>query len=218
MVLLWRLVLGKPGIDKAARATERPAPTEPISLDGLAVRGDHTASVVMVVYSDFECAFCGRFARDVLPTIHRDYIRTNKVALLFAHFPLLRIHPNAARVAEAVECAGTQGKFWEMHDLFFSDPKRSNSQPARFLASANAIGLELVGFRDCLEKGRMRARVDDSLSKARQLGVVATPTTMVGLRQPDGTARMLRRLDGARSIPEVRAALDDAVVQARRRD
>ena len=39
--------------------------------------------------------------------------------IAFLHFPLTRIHPNAAGAHFAAECAGAQGKFWEMHDLLF---------------------------------------------------------------------------------------------------
>jgi protein-disulfide isomerase len=43
------------------------------------------------------------------------------VSLSFAQFPLTQIHPNAPGAAAVALCAGKQGKFWEMHDLLFTN-------------------------------------------------------------------------------------------------
>jgi protein-disulfide isomerase len=46
------------------------------------------------VFSDFECPYCGRFAREVLPIIEKEYVNPGRVELAFNHVPLA-IHPNA---------------------------------------------------------------------------------------------------------------------------
>lgn len=82
-----------------------------------AIKGDPDAPVVIVEYSDFQCPFCRRWYTDVLPELEGRI--GAEVALAFAHFPLSQIHPNAEAAHVAAECAGEQGKFWEMHDLLF---------------------------------------------------------------------------------------------------
>ncbi len=84
---------------------------------GASIEGNPGASVVVIEYSDFECPFCRRWYKDTLPSI-RDLVG-DEVAIAFLHFPLVQIHPNAAGAHFAAECAGEQGKFWEMHDLLF---------------------------------------------------------------------------------------------------
>ena len=84
---------------------------------GASIEGDPGARVVVIEYSDFQCPFCRRWYDDTLPEV-RDLVGTD-VAIAFLHFPLVQIHPNAAGAHLAAECAGEQGKFWEMHDLLF---------------------------------------------------------------------------------------------------
>lgn len=84
---------------------------------GAAIKGDPDAPVVIVEYSDFQCPFCRRWYTDVLPELEGRI--GGEIALAFAHFPLSQIHPNAEAAHVAAECAGEQGKFWEMHDLLF---------------------------------------------------------------------------------------------------
>ena len=80
--------------------------------------GDKNSKVIIVEYSDFECPFCGRFYSQTFKQLEREYSDKN-VALVYRHFPLSSIHPNAQKAAEASECAGEQGKFWEIHDMLF---------------------------------------------------------------------------------------------------
>lgn len=79
------------------------------------VKGGSDAVVKIVEFSDFECPFCKR----TLPTIEALFNKYgDKISLEYRHFPL-SIHAKAQKAAEASECAGEQGKFWEMHDMIF---------------------------------------------------------------------------------------------------
>lgn len=80
------------------------------------VEGDASAKVTLVEYSDFECPYCMNHA-STLKQILEEY--SGKVRLVYRHFPL-SFHANAQLAAEASECAGDQGKFWEMHDKLFT--------------------------------------------------------------------------------------------------
>lgn len=80
------------------------------------VRGSQSAKVKVVVFSDFECPYCVR----AVPTekaLMEKY--GNSISFEFRHNPL-PFHANAQKAAEATECAGEQGKFWEMHDVIFA--------------------------------------------------------------------------------------------------
>src|SRR5579862_3148561 len=79
--------------------------------------GPEHAPVVLVEYGDFECPLCKQAAPTVRMLLERF---AGRVRLVFRHFPLEEAHPHALAAAEAAECAGGQGKFWEMHDLLFA--------------------------------------------------------------------------------------------------
>ena len=77
------------------------------------------APVKIVEFSDFECPFCER----VYPTMKALEAKFgSKISLEYRQYPL-SFHPNAQKAAEASECAGEQGKFWEMHDALFEVQK-----------------------------------------------------------------------------------------------
>lgn len=64
------------------------------------VRGD----VLVVEYADAECPFCVQF-HSTMTTMMSEY--QDRVGFVYRHFPLPpRMHPNAARYAAAIECAG----------------------------------------------------------------------------------------------------------------
>lgn len=80
-------------------------------------RGATSGSVVIVEFSDYQCPYCGA----VEPTIEKVLQNYPQVTLYYRNFPLTQLHPNAQKAAEAAQCAGEQGKFWEYHDLLFAN-------------------------------------------------------------------------------------------------
>ena len=83
------------------------------------VRGNKNAPIRIVDFSDFQCPFCER-AYPTMKALEAKY--GNKLSLEYRHFPL-SFHPYAQKAAEASECAGEQGKFWQMHDAMFEAQK-----------------------------------------------------------------------------------------------
>ncbi len=125
-VIAAELAGGPTSLDEYSDDIRRLAETEPPRFAILSERPDFTgapiegspdAAVVVVEFSDFQCPFCQRWYYESLPEI-REQVGEG-VAIAFLHFPLTQRHPNAAGAHFAAECAGAQGKFWEMHDLLF---------------------------------------------------------------------------------------------------
>ena len=115
-VVAWHKLIG-PQLRSGRTSIE--IPRSPVAIDGLYQSGSDSAHVAMIVVSDFECPFCGRFAREVLPDITRRYVETGRLLLVFDDLPLEGIHPRALRRSMIAECAGRQGHFWDVHDLLF---------------------------------------------------------------------------------------------------
>lgn len=91
---------------------------EVIGVDDDAVMGNKDAPVTMVSCEDYQCPFCQRAYQQTFPQIKQKYIDTGKVKYVFRDFPLA-FHPQAELASEAAECAGDQGKYFEMHDKLF---------------------------------------------------------------------------------------------------
>jgi protein-disulfide isomerase len=95
------------------------------------VKGNPDASITILIFSDFQCPFCSRYA-NTLQQVLNQY--PEDVKLVFKHFPL-GFHQYAQQAAQAAECAGTQGKFWEMHDALF-DLTASNNLNSQTINNA----------------------------------------------------------------------------------
>ncbi|HET9878401.1 MAG TPA: Na+/H+ antiporter NhaA [Candidatus Limnocylindria bacterium] len=172
--------------------SDLPAPVDP-SRDH--VRGPADALVTLVEYGDYECPFCRRAAPVVDELLARS---EGTVRFVMRHLPLTDVHPNAALAAEAVEAAGAQGKFWEMHDRLL-DP-RSPLQAADLVGHAEAIGLDTDAFERDLHRGRFGARVARDVASAEAAGVAGTPTFFINER----------RYRGAYDLASLEAAVDRA--------
>lgn len=100
-----------------------PATTQRVTVGNgdLPPLGQASAKVTLVEFSDYQCPFCGGHFTQAEPQIKKEYIDTGKVKFYYRDFPLSQIHPGAQKAAEAVRCAGDQGKYWEYHDLVFQN-------------------------------------------------------------------------------------------------
>jgi protein-disulfide isomerase len=202
---------------KSHRATppgdQSPLPEQPLSLEGAAMNGDTDAPLVLMQFTDFECPFCAKFALETFPKIKTSYIDTGRVLFALRHRPLT-IHANARTAAEAMVCAGRQEKAWPLHDLLF---QRSGALSDEVIRDAGeAIGLDVRTFENCLEGGASD-QVNRDIEQANAAAMTSTPAFFVGVRQPDGTVRVLKRLVGALPFDVFSAALDEELGQVARR-
>ncbi len=182
-------------------------PTDPVSLDGAMLKGNRDAGVAVIVFSDFECPYCGQFARDTWPRLDMDWITTGKVVFAFRHLPLEEIHHSAMSAAEAAECAGRQGKFWEMHDLLFENQR--SLENAALVNRARNLNIDVGVFSKCLA-GPAEAKVRRDGDIAKELQVQGTPVFLVGVVQSDRRVKVTKRLEGAVPLATLAAAMNEA--------
>ena len=141
-------------------------------IDDDTVKGNANAPVTIVEWSDFECPFCARFYSQTLGQIQEKYIDTGKVKIVYRDFPL-GFHVNAQKAAEAAECAGEQGKFWEMHDQLFE--KGVKEGVSSFKKFASDIGLDTEKFNACLDSGKMASETAKDMQDGQAAGITGTP-------------------------------------------
>jgi len=144
--------------------------------------GSDSAKVEVTEYSDFECPFCASFATVQMPVIRQQLITTGKVRWRYRDFPL-PVHQYSRYAALAAQCAGEQGKFWEMHDQLFSNHQwaQTGKNPASlFRDFARTIGLDIDKYDACVGGQRYAGRIQASVQEGEALGVRGTPSFFVG--------------------------------------
>lgn len=188
----------------ASRARAIPLPTAPLELGDAETIGERAASVTVVEFSDFQCPFCGSFAREVMPLLRSEYVDNGKILFAFRNMPL-SIHPFARPAAEAAVCAGAQGKFWQLHDRFFAD--QTHLAAADLAAKVKAAKLDQKSFANCLGSiASDRVRRDEELGKA--LRIAGTPTFFLGRTRPGARVEVKQMMSGNKPLQDWRAALD----------
>ena len=111
--------------------------------------------------------------------------------MIFRHFPLTSIHPNAQKSSEAAEAAGAQGKFWDYHDLLFQRQNEWSGLDAAsardyFIALAKELGLDADRFTTELDDGTYAGYVSSLEQEAIGLGLPGTPSAIVNGRPVPG--------------------------------
>jgi len=133
-----------------------------ISVAGAPFKGPETAPVTIVKFEDFDCSFCQR-AQATLAQLLARY--GGQVKLVHRDFPIDPLHGKSL-AHEAARCADHQGKFWTYHDALY----------------AEAIGLDVGAFEQCLTGGTRRAVVQRDVDEGNRVGVKATPTFFINGR------------------------------------
>ena len=136
--------------------------------------------MTLVEFSDYECPFCVRHFQQTMPELEARYIKTGKIRYVFRDFPVDQLHPEAIRAHEAAQCAGEQGKFWDLHTRLFSAAGHAHRAAPR--AARAEAGLDLPAFRTCVASGRTTSAIRANAELAIELGANGTPAFFVGVR------------------------------------
>jgi protein-disulfide isomerase len=136
--------------------------------------GNSSASVIIFVFSDYECPNC-KVGEERIKAILDKY--GNEILYVFKNYPLTSIHPNSYNASLAAECANEQGKFWEYHSYLF---EHNTKLSAPYLKQyAKELGLDTLKFNVCFENQRYKEKVDSDIKAAAQIGVPGTPTFFI---------------------------------------
>ncbi len=108
-----------------------------------------------------------------------------EVKIVFKNFPL-KNHKFAKKAATAALAAGSQGKFWEFHDLLFKNYNRLNDKKIRDIALE--LGLDMVKFDKKTKDPLIQERISRDLRDGNRADVRGTPTVFInGKRLRDRT-------------------------------
>jgi protein-disulfide isomerase len=150
------------------------------------MKGPEAAPVTIVEFSDYQCPFCSR-AEPMIDEVIKAY--PTQVRLVYKNLPLVSIHPFALGAAQAAVAAQKQGKFWEMHDLLFSNQRAL--QPEKLKEYATQLGLDAAKFEADMSSDETKSAIQEDMRLAQTVGVRGTPTMFV-----NGKLLVNRSVDG----------------------
>ncbi len=134
------------------------------------------------------------------PAIIEQYIKTGKVRLIYRH--LIQLGATSLALGEASECAGAQGKFWEMRDMIYRRQGELGGATtfAALKPMVDELGLEAATFQTCFDQHEFRDKVKDDAAAAERAGVRSRPVFDIAGK----------RLIGAQSLDEFKRLFDQA--------
>jgi protein-disulfide isomerase len=175
---------------------------------GNPVLGNESAKLILVEFTDYQCPFCGRYARETFPKIKERYIDKGMIRYAAIDQPL-PMHPEAAKAAEASHCAEEQGKFWEMHEEMMA-----NQETLKDLSSyARILKLNIGQFENCLNTGKYKDAVNKDMELANKLGVNGVPGFIIGTvdENDPGKVTGISMIRGAMPFDNFQNELDAAL-------
>lgn len=141
-------------------------------------QGDPKSKVTLIEYSDFQCPACAYYYSFVKAIVGEF---GGHMLFVYRIFPLRTIHPNSQIASQAAEAAGIQGKFFEMHDLLFTNQSEWSPQPSDevtdfFVKYAQQLNLDLNQFVADMNSRKVIDQVNKDYDRAINAGLSVTPT------------------------------------------
>jgi protein-disulfide isomerase len=190
----------------------RQSPSSPevtVSFDHAPIKGDPKATLILIEFSDYQCPFCGKFFHTTLPEIDRAYIQAGKLRHVLRDYPL-PMHAHAAKAAEAADCAGEQGKYWEMHDLLFSHQQALGLD--QLTGYAKELKLDEKFFETCLTTGKFKEKIARDIADGQRVGVSGTPSFILGVTT-DGKTIKGSVITGTKPFPFFKDLMESMLAQ-----
>ena len=155
--------------------------------DGEAL-GRADAPVVLEVYADYQCPYCGQFARETLPGLVRTFVAAGQLRIEERAIAFLgRTTPDESLdAAAAAACAAPSGRYWTFAEYLAWNQSGENEgafSRDRLAAMADRVGLEPEAFNACLDDPQIRGAIQARTSQAFQAGIQSTPTFLINGEQ-----------------------------------
>jgi protein-disulfide isomerase len=175
--------------------------------------GNPDAPIRIDEYSDFQCPYCGDFYKNTEGKLMETYVTDGTVYFVYNTFGEF-IGSESASSAEAAYCAGDQEKFWEMHDILFSNQAGENQgafENKRLVAFAEKLGLDMNKFNSCFNANAHKDLILQDGKDGQAAGVKATPSFVMSYTVKGEKKSKL--LEGAQSFDGFKQEIDAALAE-----
>jgi protein-disulfide isomerase len=130
--------------------------------------------IVLVEYIDYQCPYC---AQAVGIVRELQYELGDRLCYVVRHFPIVDLHREAMRAAEATEAAAAQNQFWQMHYSLFEIP--SALSETNIFHYARKLGLDSDLFERDLNNDHHLRHIQEDIKTGMESGVNSTPTFFI---------------------------------------
>jgi protein-disulfide isomerase len=168
------------GGGEAEKGPEADTKVYPVAAGESASKGPKGAPLQVIIFSDFQCPFCGR-VEPTLAQMEKEY--QGKVRFVWKNYPL-PFHNNAEPAAEAAMAAGAQGKFWQMHDKLFANQQQLDR--AALEKYGTELGLNMGKFKADLDAAKYKSSIEAETKEGQAVGVTGTPAVFINGRKISG--------------------------------
>ena len=177
--------------------------------NGSPFQGKVSAPITIIDFSDFQCYLCNRFVKNTEPLLNESYIQTGKAVLVFNHLPNRGLDSMGA--ALAAQCTNDQGKFWQFHNLLYSNQKAIDSgwvSKENLKNFASQIpGLDIKRFDRCFDSEKYKSFVQKNIELALSFGFKETPSFIV--ENSNGSSQ--ETMSGALPFESFKAVIDKKI-------
>jgi protein-disulfide isomerase len=184
--------------------------------------GDPNAPVKIVEFSDYQCPYCEKFFKDTEPLLVETYIATGKVYFTYrttGNWVSQNIgggKTESEDAAKSAYCAGDQNKYWEMHDMLFSNVLGEDAgsfTDRRLSTIAEKVGLDMDLFNKCYSSNKYQAQSDLDGRDALKAGVSGTPSFVLSYTDASGEVKS-KLIEGAQPFDTFKQEIETALTAA----
>jgi protein-disulfide isomerase len=148
--------------------------------------GTPGATVVIVMFSDFQCPHCKLEATMLRQNLISAF--PTQVRLYFIDFPIENLHPWARPAADAGRCVFHQdpGSFWEYYDWIYGHQETITVDNLKSIVDVWAKDrkdIDSIQLNTCMDTKETDKEVGDEIEKAKEMEVTGTPTMFVNGRR-----------------------------------
>jgi len=144
--------------------------------------GPDDAKVEMIEFGCYMCPF-SRQAQEIVKQVLEKY--GDQIKFVYRDFPIEQSGHSDLHMA--AECADDQGKFWEIHDLLFTEQEvcvqtTGAERKKQIKDIAEQAGLDMAEFNACMESEKYQEEIDNDFQDGLKAGVYGTPTFFINGR------------------------------------
>jgi protein-disulfide isomerase len=141
-----------------------------------ATLGRPTAPVTLVEYADLQCPYCGLWARQQLPSIVHQLVRTGRLQITF--HGLAFVGPDSQTALAGAIAAGKQNRLWDFVDLMYLSQGTENAGWVDTVLdeTAAAARLDKDRWTSDRQSGSVLDEIDRLSNGAAAVGVRSTPS------------------------------------------